>query len=546
MYKSEHLITAKHYLVFCTIVFSAGIFLFVRLNSYMTRVCILGLSAISAMFFILLILKLFKLINIRLKFILLPIFLSLFTILGILRVSIIENPSYNTLLSYANKEVWLYGQITSVPHLTTQGYSRTFEFKVEQVNQDPSAKGGVVMYIPHDRCTTIAQGDKLCCWTKLSVPTREDAENNFDYYTRLRGRNVFLIGNTRNANLIEYKTPFSILSSFREFGLKIRNCTANEIDKLFADDIQSAAILKGILLGDKSGFSDELYTRFSNAGISHIVAVSGLHLSILFSFLMIVLTGKRSSKRKFVLLLSIPVILIFTSVSAFSLSVCRAAIMLLISITAVIVSENYDPVSALFLALGVIISVSPYSLFSKSLLLSFSATLGIFTYYKYLNQLLTKLFPIEKMNQSLLRTLLLKIRGLLFSSFALTASSLIGTLFFSVLFFGKISKIQFLTNLWCIPLVSVIFCLGYICLFLSGICPGIVVKFIKPVLLFALKIIKSTVCTFGDDKHAIVLSEETIKSFDFYIYLGVAVFIYFVLKLCCDLVVEKNKRAVAK
>ncbi len=541
MYKSEHLISAKHYLVFCSIAFAFGIFLFLYLNDFLFIATALVLCGFFILLLILLLLRTVKLFRIRIKYLLLPMFLIIFTISGMARIYFAEHPSFNTLLTYAHKEGWVYGYVTNSPRLTKNGYSRSMEVEVVQINSDSSATGTIVLYIPSDRCKEIKYGNKICCWTELSPPKREENHDNFDYYTQLRGRNIFLVGNTKNINRIDFEINKSFFARFKEVGLDIRYKLSEVISNIFYDNPEVAAILKGVLLGDKSGFTDEMYEKFANSGISHIVAVSGLHLSILFSFLMIIFTG-RTSRKRYALILSVPFIISFVAISAFSPSVCRAAIMLLIAILASLLHENYDSATSLFAAFGIIVAATPYALFSKSLLLSFFATLGIFAYFKYTRTISHTLLFTERIpKDTVLGTALYKCIDTIVSSLSLSLSSLIGTACFLVLFFEKISTVQFLTNLWCIPLVSVIFCLGYICCVLYLLTPELVVLILKPILSVPLEIIRWTVDTFGNGKFVIDFTGKAVNNKTIITYIGFGIILYFILKLICDYLKEKKE-----
>ena len=540
MYKSEHLISAKHYLVFCSIAFAFGIFLFLYLNDFLFVVTALVLCGFFIILLFLFLLKDVKILHIRPKFLLLPLFLIFFTVLGMTRIYFTEHSAFNTILTYSGEEAWVYGYVTNSPRLTKNGYSRSMEVEIVQINSDPYATGTIVLYIPSDRCKEIKYGDKICCWAELSTPKREENHDNFDYYTQLRGRDIFLVGNTKNINLIDFEINKSFFTIFKEFGLNIRYKLSEVISNIFYDSPESGAILKGILLGDKSGFTDDLYKKFANSGISHIVAVSGLHLSIMFSFLMTIFTGRQARKR-YALILSVPFIISFVAISAFSPSVCRAAIMLLIAILATFLRENYDPATSLFAALGIIIAITPYALFSKSLLLSFFATLGIFAYFKYICTIShTLLFTKRISKDTCWGKAAYKCVDTIVSSISLSLSSLIGTACFLVLFFEKISAVQFLTNLWCIPLVSVIFCLGYTCCLLYLLSPKFVVLILKPILTIPLEIIRWTVDTFGNEKFVIDFTGKVVNNKTIITYISFAIILYFVLKLIYDYLKDRE------
>ena len=125
------------------------------------------------------------------------------------------------------------------------------------------------------------------------------------------------------------------------------------IDSCFPEDTHAFA--KALLLGDKSGLSWQQSREFSLSGISHIVAVSGLHVSILFGFIGMV-TGKR---RWLMLLVGIPVLLCFGAMAGFTASVTRAVLMQMLFLLALAVNREYDPPTALSFAALVLLIPCP-------------------------------------------------------------------------------------------------------------------------------------------------------------------------------------------
>ena len=313
MYKSEHIITSKHYLVMSALAFTFGICLSGILPiQFLLGAFLYLIFVIATLSVLLVVLKRFDKAKtkIRLKPLLLPTFLIISTLVGILRVVLSEYLFPNELETYVEEELWLSGTVSSPVTKTSEGYSYYFNFDVIQANDKYITPETIVMYIPEARGKLISEGDEICCWTKLSHPTRDNDANVFDYYTHLRGRNIFFIGQTYNANKITLIKQFHLTSLVKNIGNFIKIKTVSAVNGIIFDDINLSAILKGILVGDKSGFTDILYNNFSNAGLSHIVAVSGMHLSILFSSLSL-LFFKAQTHKKAAYLISIPIIVIF-------------------------------------------------------------------------------------------------------------------------------------------------------------------------------------------------------------------------------------------
>lgn len=534
MYISNHVITSKHYLVLFVSAFAIGIYLATMLGIIFS----LSLLALAAVI-IGLVYTFLKIKGIsKSKYIILSSALIIASFLGIFRIYTAEYLYKNSIREYEGKEAWVCGTITSNPQLSSNSYYYTFELDAFGINNKTDYFGTIMMYVPQNSGFNFETGDNVYAWTKIESPKDAEGTSAFDYYTHLRGKNIFLIGTSENINPLSTFPTTHPLITLKEAGGFIRSKIVNSIDSLFPNDKISAAVLKGILIGDKSGFDDNLYKKFSYAGISHIIAVSGLHISILFSFLMI-FSSMFFSKRRLSFLATIPVIILFMSASSFTPSVCRASIMILIMILSTLTREEHNPVTALFIALGSIIAVAPYALFSKSLILSFTATLGIFVYYPYINGLFISLINLPKLKIHK-HKIIKKPLIYLSSSFSLSFSSCIGTVYFLILFFGNISKVQFFTNLWIIPIVSVIFCLGYINCIIFYISPWLALNILKYPLQWCLDVIEFTINVFGRKDFTCIFPSELLSGNHAIVYFGIAFMIYMFLKTFNDIQTEKK------
>lgn len=131
-----------------------------------------------------------------------------------------------------------------------------------------------------------------------------------------------------------------------------------------------------MLLGDRDALTSEMYRDFSRAGISHYLAVSGLHVSIitgLVSLLLINLRIKRGLRNTLLILFSLGYLLIL----GFPVSAVRSVTMLTVVFLAYSMGDNSDTLNSLGIAAAMIVLISPTSVFDKSFILSFCATLGI-------------------------------------------------------------------------------------------------------------------------------------------------------------------------
>lgn len=149
------------------------------------------------------------------------------------------------------------------------------------------------------------------------------------------------------------------------------------------------AVAVAMLLGDKSAVSDETLGALKGAGIYHLFAVSGLHLSIwvlgVFSFL-----RKLGLSARFNSALAVLFTLMFMALTGFTPSVSRAGIMLIVLMFGNIAGREAHSLNSLGASLFVILAVNPMAAASVSLLLSFAATFGIVTLYRFIDKILNR------------------------------------------------------------------------------------------------------------------------------------------------------------
>ena len=203
--------------------------------------------------------------------------------------------------------------------------------------------------------------------------------------------------------------------------------------------------MRAILLGDRSGFSEEDGEYLSEAGIYHITAVSGLHCAFLLSLLSF-LIGKH--RQKLLSAIAIPVLIFYALMVGASPSVVRACVMLIFVLLAPLFDRESDAPTALSFGLFLILLRNPFAAASISLQLSFGAMLGILW-------LTPKLYAHIKTKNKALRFVL--------ASFSATAGALVFTIPLSAYYFNSLVLISPVSNLLCLTLASAVFGAGLAC-----------------------------------------------------------------------------------
>ena len=180
------------------------------------------------------------------------------------------------------------------------------------------------------------------------------------------------------------KLPYACGKSFYSYLTRIGSIIRNDIASYASDVIPDAApdesaLVSGILIGARADFSDELETALSDSGITHIVAVSGMHTSYLILFVGAILSMFRLKRNKIKLLLP-PILILFAAASGFTPSIVRSvitsSILLLLSYFG---RSNDSPTSLAYSAL-IITAHNPYTMLSASFILSYCSVLGIIVF----------------------------------------------------------------------------------------------------------------------------------------------------------------------
>ena len=136
------------------------------------------------------------------------------------------------------------------------------------------------------------------------------------------------------------------------------------------------ALIQALLLGNKDMLSEETKYNFRLLGLSHILAVSGMHLSLIIGTLDKLFEKiYEDKKKKHILMMFLT--FAYAGITGFSQSVSRAALMLILYYLMFIVSRKQDSVTSLCTALGILCFISPNSMFDIGLWLSFLSTYGI-------------------------------------------------------------------------------------------------------------------------------------------------------------------------
>jgi len=267
-----------------------------------------------------------------------------------------------------------------------------------------------------------------------------------DIFELTEGRNVWISGNFKKIPVYER----GIVGTYTVKEYKI--CNEDLISKIesFRRDLydkfsvvlgkEKTALVMGVCFGDASFIEKTQKEDFKKLGISHVISVSGLHMSIVYKALEIIIGYK-------IALLFSFAYMIFTGGQAPTI---RAFIMIFILKIASKVYKKYDSLSSISLAAIIILLIRPFSILDIGFMLSFLCVLGIILFNNKIKKVLYKL-P-ATLNESFSLSISSQIFSLPFAIFALKTFS-VGFLF---------------SNLLLLPFYTLVVVLGNMGLLVSG------------------------------------------------------------------------------
>ena len=286
----------------------------------------------------------------------------------------------------------------------------------------------------------ISPGDRISGGFRLRFTGSEGQESA----TYLSGTGIQLLGYEREAVTVVYMHD----TSLRHFPARVRRAVLQKINDIFPADVVPFA--KALILGDRYDMSYELETSLTVSGIIHLVAVSGLHVSVLFSLLFLLLGSRR---------LLTPVVgtvfLVFVAaVSGFTPSIVRACLMNWLMLFALFSGTEADGPTSLAFAVTVMLLHNPLCITSVGLQLSVASVVGMQLFAERINGYIQDL-PIW--GDVRRRTLKHMVRSFLAGSVSVTLSATLTTIPLTAVYFETVSLVGMLTNLLTVGVANTVF-----------------------------------------------------------------------------------------
>lgn len=357
----------------------------------------------------------------------------------IILISIIISSLYITLTDYKYEKTYkktpknITTTATVVSEAKETEYYYSYEIKVQGKKY--------LMYVKKSNPQKLEYGMQIKLEAEYTEPQGARNYKGFSYKEYLKTKKIY---GTFKANEITFLKENNI-NVLLEYSNKTRNKIIQTAKNILPDETEG--LMVGILIGENEGISEEITENFSKSSLSHIVAISGSHITYIIIGLSFVLTKSKIPKRG-TYILTIIALIIFMFITRFSASVVRACIMGIIMLFSKVLHRKLDILNSIALSLIIILIDNPYAINDIGLQLSYLGTLGIIFLNKPIGSFLEK--HINK-----------KIAEIL----SVTISAQIAIFPILILNFNTISTVFIISNLIAVPLSGVITIFGYVNIF---------------------------------------------------------------------------------
>lgn len=335
-------------------------------------------------------------------------------------------------------------------------YYEKFILKTEHINGQ-NCIGKILLYVPKKQKTEIEVGNKIKVFETPKTLQNPLNPNQFNYSKYLNNQNVFYEIKIKETNTIKVSTD----TNFYYYINLIKSKLLKSYDvKSFKKDNYN--LLMALLFGEKTELSKEITTNYTQAGIIHILAISGLHIALIYGIVLwLTKPLLRFKKGKlYIFLISLCILWFYAILAGFSASIVRAAVMFSVVAFAKMINRQSNIYNSLAVSALLLLVFNPNYLFDVGFQLSFAAVLSIVIF-----QPLVRKYSYSK------HLIILKTKELLLISLV----AQIGVLPLILYYFGQFPLLFLLANLIAIPLSSIILILGLALIPINFLFPNLAV-----------------------------------------------------------------------
>lgn len=418
---------------------------------------------------------------------------------SIINTQIRQNPQ--NIMQFENKICNISGVVVETPkdHLNKKYIVKSNYIDERKIKQK--------ILVRIESINNIKIGDSIVFRGRLNLPDENMNPKQFNYRNYLKSKNIYFTSNSLKNTIKENETTLFY---------KLKDGFYLYVENLFDKNlsVKNSSFAKSIVLA-KTEYIDDEIQYFREVGISHILAVSGLHIGIIIFFIYKVLITFGLSKNK-IFIINILILIFYLFLIDFPPGAVRAAAMYTLGIAAYFLKVRLNHLIVILSLAIVCLFYNPFLIYNLSFILSFISYISIFIIYPKIRKYA---YPPNSIKDSV----------------SLTFSINIGILPINLTYFNRINLLSLLSNLFLVPLYSIGILLCFVMITLGGI-KGIHLNIIANILESILEIANK-------------LIEILLKINSFNIYgsspsLLYIIFFYFILYLTLNINAFKNINAL--
>lgn len=340
-----------------------------------------------------------------------------------------------------NQQVVVRGEIAGSP--SPQSYAHTFEMELHLLSSGDTicrTRTIIKAYLSMPADSRLPEAGEIWQFSGKLLPIRNSGNPGSPDYRSIMGRKNcwyrFYIARGAAGTL-----------SNREIIGQERRLSPARFRKRVADhwqgDLEEVSLLKAVCLGDRSSLTDDMRQAYSSAGGMHLLAVSGLHVGLIWWVLQrmtgwLSLIFRKGSQQT---VLVVALLWFYAFLTGFSSSVSRSVCMFSFFSLSRIMGERLHPLNAIFVSAFLLVMIDPQRLMDVGFQLSFTAIAGIIT----LHPIFLKLLKVKN-----------RILRWLWEASSVSLAAQISTAPLVIFYFHHLPVYSLITSLLAIPLLSLL------------------------------------------------------------------------------------------
>ena len=436
------------------------------------------------------------------------IIIIIFFIISNLNIKILNNKYENL---YSNID-----GVNAIAKIVDNGskkeYLTIYKIRVESINNSSKHKNTNLYLRVNDKLKiSLKYGDIIQIKGTYIEPDVARNYKGFDYskylrtlkiYGTVKAEKISVIENQNSSysksekdNLLKFISNKLSPPQIKDFLFKTSNNLFLKIKENVEKnkDGENTSLLLGILFGDTKGILEETKEAFKQSNISHILAVSGMHISYI--ILAVSMLATKSCGKKLAPKITIIFIIAYMFITNFTPSVTRAGIMGIVVLLAKITHNQSDIWTNIAISLLIILIWNPYLITSAGVLLSYGGTIGIIIFQKSVNLVFQKLKEKSKFLKYKNNKILEKILDYIQDTLAVSISAQIVIAPIMIQIFNTFGITFFITNLLVSFIIGPIIIIGFLFIisiflykyFLETFILNSIIKFIYKIIKFLIE-----------------------------------------------------------